>query len=486
MTTDPHPHEPPPTTDALPKLMKPSWVFAMALGSAVGWGAFILPYEWGVSGGLAGTTLGFLIDGAIIAVIAVSYGYGIERLPVAGGSVAFALSGLGRLHGFIAGWALTLGYAVIVALNASAVTLVFRVTLPSLVQNVKLYSVADWDIYLPEVIIATTFLVVFALLNIRGVALSGKFQFIAVVLLLLGVALIFITMLIMLFTRGIDLPPAFPMGVSPWAAVFTIVAFAPWAYVGFDSIPQLAGEFNFSPNKAFSLLMWGVFVATAVYLAMMVSVTIAVGTSHSAYTDDAWPTAVAITDVMGPLGLILMVVAVSMGVLTGLNGFYVSASRVLLTMGRARMIPSVFANLDPKHGTPKVAIYFVLALCLVSPWFGRSALSWIVDMTSVGISIAYFYTCFCVYKIGRNGHVFGMKKTFAPHSKMKWFGLAGCFFALCFLALLLIPGSPGQLGTPPLIALAVWVVLGVIFFFARRKSYYALSDDDLRATVYES
>lgn len=255
MTTDPHSHEPPPTTDALPKLMKPSWVFAMALGSAVGWGAFILPYEWGVSGGLAGTALGFLIGGAIIAVIAVSYGYGIERLPVAGGSVAFALSGLGRLHGFIAGWALTLGYAGIVALNASAVTLVFRVTLPSLVQNVKLYSVAGWDIYLPEVIIATTFLVVFALLNIRGVALSGKFQFIAVVLLLLGVALIFITMLTMLFTRGITLPPAFPVGVSPWAAVFTIVAFAPWAYVGFDSIPQLAGEFNFSPNKAFSLLM---------------------------------------------------------------------------------------------------------------------------------------------------------------------------------------------------------------------------------------
>ena len=134
---------------------------------------------------------------------------------------------------------------------------------------------------------------------------------------------------------------------------FTIVAFAPWAYVGFDSIPQLAGEFNFSPNKAFSLLMWGVFVATAVYLAMMVSVTIAVGTNHSAYANDAWPTATAITDVMGPFGLILMVVAVSMGVLTGLNGFYVSASRVLLTMGRARMIPSAFANLDPKYGTPR-------------------------------------------------------------------------------------------------------------------------------------
>ena len=65
-----------------------------------------------------------------------------------------------------------------------------------------------------------------------------------------------------------ELAPAFPVDVAP-AAVATIIAFAPWAYVGFDSIPQLAGEFNFSPKKALGLLLWGISVATLIYLAMM-------------------------------------------------------------------------------------------------------------------------------------------------------------------------------------------------------------------------
>ncbi|MDO4916610.1 MAG: APC family permease [Rothia sp. (in: high G+C Gram-positive bacteria)] len=477
-----------PTEDPneLQRSMKPSWVFAMALGSAVGWGAFILPFEWEISGGLAGTFIGFIIGGLVIATIAVSYGSVIEKLPVAGGSVAFALSGLGRLHGFIAGWCLTLGYTCIVALNASAVTLVFRVTLPGLVMRARLYSIAGWDIYLPEVIIAILFIVSFAYLNIRGIALSGQFQYFAVVLLLLGVGLIFMVCGILFFTRGITLPSAFPPGISPWKAVFTIIAFAPWAYVGFDSIPQLAGEFDFNPKKAFSLLMWGVFTATVIYLAMMVAVTIAVGENHDSYASDGWPTATAIAHLMGPIGLILMVIAVSMGVLTGLNGFYVSSSRVLLTMGRAHMIPRAFAQLNPKSKTPRNAILFVAALCLLSPWFGRSALLWIVDMTSVGISVAYFYTCYCAYKIGKTGYVFGMDKKVAPNARMKWFGLAGCVLALGFLALLLVPGSPGQLGVQPLSALIFWAVLGVIFYWIRRKSYFALTDEELHRAVYQS
>lgn len=473
-----------PVNGRLEKTMKPSWVFAMALGSAVGWGAFILPFDWGAEGGLAGTTIGFIIGGLIIAVIAVSYGNVIEKLPVAGGGVAFALSSLGRLHGFIAGWCLTLGYAGIVALNASAVTLVFRVTLPQLFMNYKLYSLAGWDIYLPEVITASLFLIIFAVLNIRGVAFSGRFQFFAVLLLLLGVAFIFIASALLFFTRGLELPAVFPEGVSPWVAVFTIVAFAPWAYVGFDSVPQLAGEFNFSPKKALALLMWGVFAATAIYLAMMFAVTFAVGKNHDAYASDSWPTATAIADLIGPIGLILMVVSVSMGVLTGLNGFYVSSSRVLLTMGRAQMIPSAFARLDPKFNSPKVSIIFVAALCLISPWFGRSALSWIVDMTSVGISVAYFYTCYCAYAIGKKGRVFGMSSHDAPRAGMKWFGLLGCVFSLGFLLLLLLPGSPGQLGKESLFALLLWAVLGMVFFLTRKKTYYALSEKELLQAVY--
>ena len=43
-----------------------------------------------------------------------------------------------------------------------------------------------------------------------------------------------------------------------------IVAVAPWAYVGFDNIPQTAEEFNFSPNKTFKLIVYSLLAVTDV------------------------------------------------------------------------------------------------------------------------------------------------------------------------------------------------------------------------------
>lgn len=450
------------------KSFKPSWVFAMALGAAIGWGAFILPFDWMTASGMAGSLIGLVIGGLMVTIIAFSYGYTIRALPVTGGGVVFAMVSLGRVHAFIAGWALTLGYAGIVALNASAVTLVFRVTFPQLLQQVPLYEVAGWTIYLPEIIVAVLFIIVFGLLNWRGSALSGRFQLWAVILMLASVIAILGSLLLTYFIDRPELPPAFPENTSVVSAVLVMVAFAPWAYVGFDSIPQLAGEFNFSAKKALGLLLWGVSAATFIYIAMMVSTVIAVNSDHSQFEDSAWPTGEAIANMMGPIGLILMVVAVTMGVLTGLNGFFAASSRVVYSLGHADLVPSSLGKLDPKYRTPRNAVIFIAAVCLVTPFLGRAALSWIVDMTSVGITFAYFYTCFCAWKIARTGIVDGMESS-VPKSKInEVLGLIGCMLAVWFLALLVVPGSPALLAPPAYIALIVWIVLGVLFYFIQR------------------
>ena len=406
-----------------------------------------------------------------------SYGYAIKALPVTGGSVVFAMVSLGRTHSFIAGWALTLGNAGIVALNASAVTLVFRVTLPNLFQRFPLYDVAGWTIYVPEIILASAFILAFAWLNWKGSELSGRFQLWAVILLIAAVVVIFVSLLVHYFTVQPELPASIPTGTSATAAILTMVAFAPWTYVGFDSIPQLAGEFNFSALKALGLLLWGIIAATLIYMTMMVATVIAVGTDHVAYEDSAWPPGEAIAEVMGPIGLILMVVAVTMGVLTGLNGFFAASSRVVYSLGHADLVPKAFGVLDSRYKTPRNAILFVAAICLITPWFGRAALTWIVDMTSAGITFAYFYTCFCAWKIAREGQVAGMD-TPLPRSKVQEvLSAIGCVLAVGFLALLLVPGSPGMLDTPALVALVVWVLLGVAYYFIMMKRLKDVPED---------
>lgn len=473
-----------PTAPTLEKSFKQSWIFAMALGAAIGWGAFILPYDWMFQGGLAGTLIGFAIGGTMIAIIALSYGYTIRHLPVTGGGVAYAFAALGKTHAFIVGWALVLGYVCIVALNASAVTLVFRVTFPSLFMRLPMYQVANWTIYLPEVIVASLFIVAFAWMNSRGTAISGRFQFWTVVLMLFAVVVILLWLSVYWLIERPAMAPAFPAGVAPLSAIFVIVAFVPWAYVGFDSIPQLAGEFDFSPRRALKLLMWGIVAATLVYCAMMVSTAIAIGDNTGAYEDSAWPPAEAISKIMGPFGLVLMAVAVTAGVLTGLNGFFAAASRVLFVLGRSGLGPRALGVLSHKFRTPKNALVCVAALALISPWFGRASLSWVVDMSSVGITVAYFYACFCAYKIASGGVVRGKPDRVSGDGAQAVLALLGCALAVGFLGLLLIPGSPGLLSQQSLAMLVLWAVVCSLIYVSMRKSIRELSDDQIEKAIF--
>lgn len=472
--------------ERMAKTLKPRWVFAIALGSAVGWGAFILPTDWLAMGGPLGTLAGFSIGAGLMLVIAVSYGFLIRTFPVSGGELAYALIGYGRVHAFFAGWFLTLGYVCIVALNASALALLFRKIMPSVIEQGYLYTVAGWDVYLPEIIISVTALVVFAVLNIRGTALSGRVQYWACVLMIIAVTAIIISVIASPTTHFGNMSPALPDGVSPVAAIVAIVAIAPWAFIGFDNVPQAAEEFDFSPSKALRLIVLAIVTAAALYMAMIVSVSMAEPWQALANSGSAWGTAEAVTGVIGGSGLLLLAIAITMGVSTGLNGFYVSASRVLMAMGRAQMIPPIFARLHSKHKTPYVGIIAVLIVCLISPWFGRAALTWVVDMSSIGVTIAYLYTCLCAFRIFRPTHEARDPKALPGmySTTKKVLSGVGAVIAIVFMLLLLIPGSPGALGPQSLIALAVWIVIGVVFFLSRIRHNRKLTDHQVDRLVF--
>src|SRR5690625_5915633 len=103
------------------------------------------------------------------------------------GEFASAYISLGRTHAFISGWFLTLGYICVVALNASAFALMIKYVFPIVIENFYLYSVAGWDIYGLEIIIATLALVIFGYLNIKGAGLTGQMQFLFAMAMVAGV-----------------------------------------------------------------------------------------------------------------------------------------------------------------------------------------------------------------------------------------------------------------------------------------------------------
>lgn len=471
-------------TIRLQKNLKPHWVWAIALGSAVGWGAFVLPTDWMATAGPLGALLGISIGGALMILIRVSYGFLARTFPVSGGAFAYTLVGFGRTHAFVCAWFMTLGYTSIVALNASALALLARRVVPQVAERGYLYQVAGWDVYLGEVLIAMAALVVFAVINIRGASVSGRAQFIFCVIMVAAVAVILVGVLIAPQGRLSNASPVFEPGTAPVAGILAIVVIAPWAFIGFDNIPQAAEEFDFPAKKAFGLIVWFLVTATALYGAMIVATASASPWQELLGEGRVWATADSIMGSMGVLGLVVLCLAAAMGIATGLNGFYVSGSRVLLAMGRAQMIPPAFARVHPKHGTPYIGILFVMAFCLVAPWFGRNALGWIVDMASIGVTFAFLYTCACAFKMfrwtsqGEHAEVEGACST--PRKLMAG---GGVVVALVFTVLLLAPGSPGQLSAPSMIAMASWIVVGVVFFVVRHGHSKMVPDEQVDHAV---
>ncbi|WLV24128.1 APC family permease [Aciduricibacillus chroicocephali] len=469
-----------PNRETLDKSLKPHWVWAIALGSSIGWGAFVQPTTWMGEAGPLGVMVGFGIGAVLMMLIAVSYGFLIHKFPVSGGEFAYAFIGMGRKHAFFCSWFLTFGYICIVALNASAFVLMIKFLFPSVIENLRMYELAGWNVYLPEILIAVVLLAIFGYLNTRGGGLSGSMQFIFCVIMIAGVAAIAGWLGASPNTDVENLKPLFTPDKAPWAAILSIVAIAPWAFVGFDNIPQAAEEFNFSSKKAFGLIIFALIVAALLYSVMIFAAGITAPWQKLSGSSSTWATADAIKSVVGTGGVAILAIALVMGIFTGLNGFILSASRLLFAMSRAKVLPSFIGKTSAKHGTPKTAVIITVAIAMIAPFFGRQVLLWIVDMSSIGVSIAYFYTSLTAYKLftwSEKDAAAGESLVASPIKK----GISGfgAIASIGFILLLLIPGSPAFMGKQAFIALIIWAILGIVFYMAKRKEYNAISHDEL-------
>lgn len=473
--------------EKLERTLKPHWVWGIALGSSIGWGAFVQPTNWMSTAGPLGAMLGFAIGGLLMMIIAVSYGFLVRSFPVSGGEFAYAYISLGRTHAFISGWFLTLGYLCIVALNASALALMFKYVFPSLLENLYMYQVAGWDVYFTEVIISSIALLLFGYFNVKGTGFSGNIQFVFSIVMVVAVVGIAFMVGIQPNAGLSNVQPAFPTDTTAFAAIMSIVAIAPWAFVGFDNVPQAAEEFNFSSKKAFSIIILAILFATILYCLMILATAMTAPWQQLTSEQHLWGTAAGIESTIGTLGVVILVVALTMGIFTGLNGFIISTSRLLFAMSRAKIIPKSFSKLHPKYRTPYISVIFVVLIALLAPWFGRQALTWVVDMSSIGVTIAYFYTCFTAYKMFKwnKDATFNEKMNVVSPVK-KAFAAFGIAASIVFLGLLLVPGSPAALGRESLIALIVWVVLGVVFYLSKRTEYNKIPEKRLNYLITEN
>lgn len=447
----------------LEKTLSPLGAWGLALGAMIGWGCFVMPGNTLLpKAGPIGASIGLTLGALMIIVISYSFSYLISKFPVAGGEFVYADYAFGKTHAFICGWIIAIAYWALIPMNGTAVGLVARYILPGPLQTMPLYEVAGWTVYCGELLIDVLAIFLIACVNMRGMQSACWFQT-AVAMGLVGSIMVIASVIMMGNVNWSNLQPYFAPGKTALGSIFAVTALAPWAYVGFDCIPQASEEYAFSNKKTKMLLVSSVSMAALMYMIMNIATAIVQPWQQYIVTNSNWATGAAIEALVGTFGLVLLAIAMLCGIISGLNAFYLAGSRLLYSMALADALPSAFSKLDDKNHVPRNGILFMMILALAAPFFGREVLGWLVDMTAVGADMGFAYTTAAAFVMARR---IGDKK------QMLISGL-GFGFSAFFILSLVVPGSPGFLSVPAWILLVVWALMGVGFFIYKHKAYYA-------------
>ncbi len=439
-------------------------VISVAFGAIIGWGCFVLPGNTFLpSAGPLGTTIGIALGAFLVLIISQSYGYLIQKMPGSGGEFTYVKSVFGKTHGFVAAWFLIISYAMIIPLSATAIGLLLRTFFPEISNIGQLYEISGWVVNLGELVPALLSIVAVAIINVRGVKGAGWIQTMVTIVLISSI--FFITALCILSPAASieNISPLFSSQDSAnWPAeVLSIVSVAAWAFMGFDCIPQLSEEYTFHHKHSKNLMFISIILAALMYIAINFITTLAMPWQTLIATSDNWATGDAVKILTGNVGLVIISIAMFCAIVTGLNGFLMSSTRLVYALALENALPKPFSKIHDKFRTPTNAIYFVSAISIVFVLFGRSILSLIVDMTSVGASIVFLYTTAVAIKVA-------LKEKKILQVAISGIGMCVSIF---LLVLLVTPSMPGFVGNLAITLLFVWVLLGVIFYIANRKRY---------------
>lgn len=475
----------------LKKQLNPANVWAIAFGCIIGWGSFINPgKKFLPNSGVAGTAIAMLLGGLVMVIIAFSYAYMIPKYPRAGGEFTFTKNCFGKRTAYLCGWFLVAAYLTNVPMNSTAIGLIVD-GIDGSADILKFgfnYQVAGFDIWLGEILLAGGILLLFGWLNIIGVRKAGFIQTILACLLAICAFTLCIAGLVSAKTTGINMEPIWGFdktaamaanattdSIGAYAhtgtrgvlsAILATFAIAPWAYVGFDTIPQAAEEYNFSYKKVMRIMVVALIFGCFVYVSNNTVAAAALTNWPDRVMAGDWVLLIAAEELLGTFGKVLIALGVSSAVLSGIMGFYLASSRLMYSMSRDGYLPAWFGVIDERYNTPKNAMIFCILISLSGPVLGREALGWFVDMSAIGASIGYFFTSAATLTT--------MKKDRDGTASLKIMAVLGVLFSIAFIVLQLIPipGLSGvHFGRESYLMLLVWIALGLAFYAKQRNHF---------------
>jgi amino acid transporter len=314
-------------------------VLAISIGAMIGSGIFILP---ALALEIAGPAviLAYLLAGLLVVPAAVSKSEMATAMPEAGGTYIYIERGMGPLLGTIAG-------------VGTWFSLSFKGAL-ALVGGVP-YLLLLFDLPLKPVALGLA--AVLILVNVAGAKQTGRLQLGIVVVML--AALGWFAAGSAPSVQSANFAGFLDSGVGGILAATGLVFVS---YAGVTKVASVAEEVE-NPGRNIPLGILGSLAFTTFLYVAVVAVMVGI-TDPGAVAGSLTPVAVAAEATLGQAGVVAVILAAILALVSTANAGILSSSRYPFAMSRDRLVPPSFSSVSDRFGTPVASITLTGAVLL--------------------------------------------------------------------------------------------------------------------------
>ena len=373
--------------------------YATIIGILVGSGIFVVT---GRSGATAGPSvpLAYLVLAPVVLVTAVAYSVYLST-PLGtrpGGEYLHISRTTKSLYlGFVALWLKWLSYIgalVILSVSLAQYLKFFYPGMDAWLAGVlpfggSLGKMYTGDPSFGEAVVATTALLFFFMFNLLGVKFYGWLQTVMVIVKCLAIIVLVVPGLFAINWGNFS--PLFPHGfratITPEGDRGFLAVLPPlfFAYAGFESLAQTAGETKDSRKSLPAIFINGILISMVMFFLMSLVAFGVVPYPELAQSSFAMSDAAA--RYLPWWGGAVVTVGALMAFATCLNATLFVPARILYVFGEDRVLPQWLSRVSVRFRTPWVSLVVNAAIALALLW--TKSFGYVLDIAIVGMFLVY-------------------------------------------------------------------------------------------------